>query len=774
MIYSRRFISFIISVLIFTGAVMGGMTVTVSAASLTGGETGKSVYTYLGNSKDGKGWKNPHLKNSKQMKYSVKINGETKVGYCMEPGQAFDNNHKYTAKAVSKAKAWTGLSAARQRVLALVMFYGYNKGKSAPYGNTNDYYAATQTLVWEAVDGDITLSKTGKWSKSSNEHDNMISGREYAEKNYKWIKEKISAHVKGAGFTASSYSSAPTYLMKYNYSNKNWSCTLKDSDKGNYLKKHKDTSDSLSLSRSGYSYTFKTKTAGTKKAVLVNDVKSGTSQALLVLVSAKAANQSLVFGATDDTAFYTKLRTEEKGKCKLVKTSDDGKVDGFKFKVTCSSNGYSAVHTTDADGVISMELYPGEYTVAEQLTAAQKEDGYVQAKAKKVTVKEKETSTVKIHNKKLPKGSHILIEKENDDGSSPEGFRFELTNKATGKKLECVTDEDGTAFLEDVELGEYTVTEILSEEQKVRFEEPESQSVSVKEDGQTVSVSFTNMSRSTPVTLKKVCVDGNVSDIDFKIYGETAWGEVVATRDVCTAEDGTISLGDLKPGTYTIEEVLPDDGRYLHREPKTFTVTGSETEPVEVVYENVPTSLYVTKVDSVTKGFVEGASFELLDSDGIRLLGFSVIREDGRVTLEPEVVDSELFIYDDPDKTEFGCIRGMTIGEAYTLREICAPEGYTLSEDKTFVFEEAMEITVENVQIVVEPEEPETPPAEPEPEPEAPPEEPAVRETEPVEKPVPEKAVETGDTENMLIPMALMLFAIGIVCVLVFRKENQG
>ena len=768
--YRRKLTALIVSMMICACAVLGGSTATVSAASLTGGETGKSVYTYLGNSKDGKGWKNPHLSNSKQLKYSVKINGETKVGYCMEPGQSFTNAHKYTAKTASKAKAWTGLSAARQRVLALVMFYGYNKGKSAPYGNTNDYYAATQVLVWEAADGDITLSKAGKWGKSSNKHDDLISGRTYAEKNYKWIKEQITAHVKGASFAAASYSAASTYLMKYNYSNKNWTCTLKDSDKGNYLKKHRDTSDSLAVSRSGYSYTFKTTSAGTKKAVLVNDVKSGTSQAMLVLVSAKASNQSLIFGATDDTAFYVKLRTEEKGKCKLVKTSDDGRVEGFKFKVTCGSNGYSAVHTTDADGCITLDLYPGEYTVAEQLTAAQKEDGYVQAKAQKVTVKEKETSTVKIHNKKIPKGSHILIEKENDDGSSPEGFRFELVNKATGNKLECVTDGDGTALLEDVELGEYTVTELLSEEQKARFEEPESQSVSVKEDGQTVSVPFINISKSTQVTLKKICIDGNVSDVEFIISGKTAWGESFGPQNVSTAEDGSITLGDLKPGTYTVEEVLPDDSRYLRQEPKTFLVTGDETEAIEVEYENVPTSLYITKIDSMTKGFLDGASFELLDSDGVSLLGFSVIKEDGRVTLEPETSDSELFIYDDPEKTEFGCIRGMTIGEAYTLREISTPEGYASSEDITFVFEEGMEIAVENELIIAEPTEPEIPPVEPEPSPE----EPAVRETEPAEKPVPEKAVETGDTENILIPMALMLFATGIVCALVFRKENQG
>lgn len=794
MVYSRRIISFIVSLILITTVVIGGFTVTVSAASLTGGESGKSVYTYLGKSKDGKGWKNPHYSNVKQLKYAVKINGETKVAYCMEPGQTFSQSHKYTANSAAKAKAWNDLPAARQRVLALIMFYGYNKGKSAPYGNSNDYYAATQALVWEAADGDVTLSKAGKWGKKSNKHDNLVLGRTYAEKNYKWIKEKISAHVKGASFTAAASSSASTYLLKYNYSTKKWSRTLTDSDKGNYLKKHSNTSSSLSVSRSGYSYTFKTETAGTKTAVLVNSVSAGTSQPMLVLTSANKSHQSLIFGATDNTKFYVKLRTEAKGQCKLVKTSDDGKVDGFKFKVTCSTNGYSAVHTTGKDGTITVDLYPGEYTVTEQLTEAQKQAGYIQAKAKKVTVKEKQTATLKIQNKKLPESSNLLIEKETDDGSSAEGFKFEVVNKETGKKQVCITDEDGTAMLKEIELGEYTVTEILNDEQKLRFEEPRSQTVSVKEDGKTVRISFVNKSKTTPVMLKKVSIDGNVSGIKFKISGKLLWGETFKTKTVYTGDDGTIELGAMKPGTYTVEEVMPADSGYLKQDAKTFSVTGEEKSPILIEFENVPTSLYVTKVDAETKEFVEGARFELLDPDGKILMSFSVIKENDDVVLETESSDSKLFVYPAPEQAGFGCIRGLVDGKTYTLRETKAPDGYMMAEDQTFVFEEGMLITIENEKIPIEPEtvppEPEEPPSEPElpptepevpstepeapsVEPEAPTEEPSVQETEPTEPSVPEKIVETGDAENMLLPMGLMLLAAAVACVLMFRKEKE-
>lgn len=757
-VYYRKIVSFIISLIIVFSAFAGNGAVNVSAATITSGQTGTSSVTYLGTSKDGKGWKNPHHKNVKQYKYTVKIKGKTKAGYCMEPGKSFVHNHKYTAKNPESAKAWKNMSSARQRLMALVLYYGYNTGKSAPYGNSNDYYAATQVLVWEVADKDITLSESGKWSKKSNSHDNLISGRNYAEKNYDWIKNCISKHVKGASFTKGTSSAAKTYLMKYNYKNKNWAVELKDSNKGNYLRKHKDTSDGLSVSRSGYDYTFKSSSSGSKTAVLENDKSAGTSQGMLILSASASADQSLILGATDHTKFYVKMRAESKGTGKIVKTSDDGVVEGFKFKVTCSDNGYSQVHTTNSKGEITLNVYPGEYVVTEQLTDSQKKDGYIQAKSKKLTVKEGKTSSVKIHNKKVPEGSNVIIQKENDDGSIAAGFKFQLTNAETGEVMECMTDDEGIAAFNDLEKGNYTITEVLTEEQKVIFVDPENKSVEISEDGQTITVAFVNKIRSTPVSLKKVSLDGNVSGIEFEISGELSTGEVLEGRTVITGEDGGVDLGSLRPGKYIIEEKLPDDAGYLEQEPLTFDVTGEETDPIELTFENVPTSLYITKVDADTKAFLDGAEFGLYDADNCLLIGFKVTQEDEKIILVPTITDSDIFSYGDPDVNEFGILRGLSIGETYTLKELVSPDGYLTCEDITFIFEEGMELTVENEKAVI-PEEssgevPETKP------------------TEPVEK-IKEDAVATGDDVNLLLYLAFALTAMTVAAVLFVKREKE-
>lgn len=53
------------------------------------------------------------------------------------------------------------------------------------------------------------------------------------------------------------------------------------------------------------------------------------------------------------------------GSLKIVKTSSDGKIEGFSFRVT-GSNGYSEIFTTDKNGEVLIEnLHIGEYVVSE-------------------------------------------------------------------------------------------------------------------------------------------------------------------------------------------------------------------------------------------------------------------------------------------------------------------------------------------------------------------------------------------------------------------------
>ena len=81
---------------------------------------------------------------------------------------------------------------------------------------------------------------------------------------------------------------------------------------------------------------------------------------------------------------------------KIVKTSSDGKVKGFAFRVT-GANGYDMTFETDKNGEIVIEgLRIGEYTVSEVANNASA--AYTTPADQNVTIKLDETAVVKMHN----------------------------------------------------------------------------------------------------------------------------------------------------------------------------------------------------------------------------------------------------------------------------------------------------------------------------------------------------------------------------------------
>ena len=93
------------------------------------------------------------------------------------------------------------------------------------------------------------------------------------------------------------------------------------------------------------------------------------------------------------------------GSLKIVKTSSDGKVEGFSFRVT-GVNGYDETFKTDKNGEILIEnLRIGEYHIAE--VSDKISAGYILADDKDATVKADASTIVKMHNekKKTPKTS---------------------------------------------------------------------------------------------------------------------------------------------------------------------------------------------------------------------------------------------------------------------------------------------------------------------------------------------------------------------------------
>ena len=88
------------------------------------------------------------------------------------------------------------------------------------------------------------------------------------------------------------------------------------------------------------------------------------------------------------------------GSLRIVKTSSDGKLEGFSFRVT-GANGYDQVFQTDAEGFILVEgLRIGDYTVSEVRDSSS--DGYLLPADKTASVFEGALTEVEMHNEKKP------------------------------------------------------------------------------------------------------------------------------------------------------------------------------------------------------------------------------------------------------------------------------------------------------------------------------------------------------------------------------------
>ncbi|WP_317368936.1 SpaA isopeptide-forming pilin-related protein, partial [uncultured Tyzzerella sp.] len=144
-------------------------------------------------------------------------------------------------------------------------------------------------------------------------------------------------------------------------------------------------------------------------------------------------------------------------------------------------------------------------------------------------------------------------------------------------------------------------------------------------------------------------------------------------QEFTTGADGTITIDNLKQGSYEIKEVKAPNGYILSNETKVAILKwGEETT---ITYENQPkTSLRITKIDSETGDLLDGAGFKLKHTTGGAEY-FTEPTEDGIATIDD------------------------IVSGTYILIEIQAPNGYILDKtERTIVIEndKINEITIKN------------------------------------------------------------------------------
>ena len=401
----------------------------------------------------------------------TRIYADGEPAFCIQPGVSL---HSGNTLQVNASDTWNALSGSQKNAVNLALLYGSQGSMAALPGSEDEKVVATQILIWEIVTG----------CRGADAPYALVDGKFYeafcaggANAGVSAAYQQIIAGMAGHG-TIPSFASGgedgESKQMEWDGSQ----YILKLTDSNGVLSQFAFTSQdsNVKVSVSGNTLTLTSKDA-IKDSVLLSAVKTSpavSSEARLVAYGDPSL-QDIVIGVENaaDVSAYLKVEAAY-GELKLIKTSEDGIVEGLKFQIT--GKGIDKTVKTGKGGVIKVEnLSPGTYTVTE-LT----EGRYETQKAKKVTVKGGETAKVEFANT-LKRGSLKVIKSSEDH--FVEGMKFHLYGKSlSGADVDeyAVTNKNGTAIFKDILISgskPYTLEEV---DTAARYVVPEKQQTAIQ------------------------------------------------------------------------------------------------------------------------------------------------------------------------------------------------------------------------------------------------------------------------------------------------------
>ena len=684
---SKKALSLLLSLLVMVSAVLPGMSAlaaTVEKCELNIRTSSK--YKYMNN------WAYPNERHGIHLATVATGSHKGEIAYCIEFGKDMgETGQEETVMDIEDVPAWEKLKTAQKAGITYATIYGY---PNFNYGVSNEAaQVATQFVVWEYSQGYRTSADgnnpTAGLNGTSSTIENAIEAagfdvrQQYYKSGvvpyddvmtaYKGILNGIKTHRTVPSFNSD------TLELKWNESNDRYEAKVTDSNGVLANFALTSSNSNLKFSKSGNTLTVYS-TAVINSAATVTMTKTCTTVGADIgfVPADQDENQSLVGRLTDPVSASFKVKTAT-GNARIVKTSEDGEVEGIKFTLT--GNGLSYTGVTDSKGVFLKENIPaGTYTVTEESI-----DKYVPQKSQTVTVRGGETATVNFDNilkKFRVKVVKIDIEKGEAQGdASLAGAKYGLFKG--DELIDTYVTDSNASFTTDYYVcdTDWTLKELESSEGYLL----DSTVHKVGADPKLYTVEFnTTENNVTEQVIKgslaiiKHTDDGSTQietpekGAEFQIYLKSAGSFVNADEDerdtiVCD-EDGFASSKLLPYGVYTVHQTKGWDGREMIADFDVFINSDGKTYKFLINNSNFESYVKVVKLDAETGKQIPyaGAGFEIYDSEGHRVsMQFTY----------PEVTEIHTFY----TNSEGYLITPETLpyGE-YTLVEVEAPYEYVL------------------------------------------------------------------------------------------------
>ena len=516
------------------------------------------------------------------------------IAYCIEPGVSLSSGqsmNKYDENYFNNITANGVISGDEIRLfIGRILQYGYRGTISTSWRSQNESAAnsiahayATQLLIWETVVGERDANFNHKAASGCSNVKDVINAKHPLRSKimnyYNSMVSSVQNHTVVPSFCTKSSGSAKVNELEWNGSK--YVATLTDSNGvlSNY--DFKANISGVTFSTSGNKLTVSMDKAPSKEFTITASKKNGVRRGVIVWSEGKHGQNSSVQDVvtyaqevSDPVSGYVKMKVSY-GSCQIVKTSEDGKVDGINF--TISGNGVNQTVTTANGGKFQIDnLMPGVYTVTEQSI-----DKYVPQEVHRVTVVAGQVATVNFNN--VLKRGNLQVIKSSED-NLVEGVKFHLYGTSlAGIAVDeyAVTDKNGVATFKDVLISgstPYTLEEVDTE---IRYVVPEKQTAPIKWN-EVTNRDFTNILKKFSVTVTKSDREKGTAQGDAKLSGSVYGiykGDTLVDKYVTDSEGQFTTKEYVCDIDWTIREITPSEGYLLDKtihkvgaEPKLFTI----------------------------------------------------------------------------------------------------------------------------------------------------------------------------------------------------------
>ena len=516
------------------------------------------------------------------------------IAYCIEPGVSLSSGqsmNKYDENYFNNITANGVISGDEIRLfIGRILQYGYRGTISTSWRSQNESAAnsiahayATQLLIWETVVGERDANFNHKAASGCSNVKDVINAKHPLRSKimsyYNSMVSSVQKHTVVPSFCTKSSGSAKVNELEWNGSK--YVATLTDSNGvlSNY--DFKASISGVTFSTSGNKLTVSMDKAPSKEFTITASKKNGVRRGVVVWSEGKHSQNSSVQDVvtyaqevSDPVSGYVKMKVSY-GSCQIVKTSEDGKVDGINF--TISGNGVNQTVTTANGGKFQIDnLMPGVYTVTEQSI-----DKYVPQEVHRVTVVAGQVATVNFNN--VLKRGNLQVIKSSED-NLVEGVKFHLYGTSlAGIAVDeyAVTDKNGVATFKDVLISGSTPYTLEEVDTAIRYVVPEKQTAPIQWK-EVTNRDFTNILKKFSVTVTKSDREEGTAQGDAKLSGAVYGiykGDTLVDKYVTDSEGQFTTKEYVCDSDWTIREITPSEGYLLDKtiykvgaEPKLFTI----------------------------------------------------------------------------------------------------------------------------------------------------------------------------------------------------------